>query len=210
MDTHDPQHDYDEQPSWSPITPTSPTAETEFPDKTAFDVHAFVEEKPATEDSSISNTMHGSSEQIIPGTKAGPTELDHKAEELRLKESKQVVKEETKETPLKDLSEEFKANTGIELKEELDEEGRRELKDELTQAKEDQSESEGQAITQTVEGAETQHRTIRELTDPFGQAVLGLMRLGFEFGDAWAISELDEAMKEMDEMMAKMDEEMGR
>ncbi|MDI1488615.1 MAG: hypothetical protein OHK93_007890 [Ramalina farinacea] len=215
MDAYDPLRDYDTQPSWSPITPTSPTRKLEFPDQTAFDVHAFVDnghaeeklhasvgnaladEKPTTIDVSKLNTLDSSIEQIKSGIKAGPAEPDpellHIWAEVR-KALRNQLKEELRTELQNDTREELKEEVGRELQDEL-----------LKETQHRQSAGDIQGMVKLEEETQAQ-----QLFDPFAPVLLGPIRPGFEDGDARAIAELNEAMKEVDERMARMDEERER
>ena len=207
MDAYDPLRDYNRQPSWSPITPTSPTAKLEFPEKKIFDVSAFIgnelaEQKSATTDVKTIDNLDASKEQISSRTKAGPAEPDDELQRM-WKQVKDALRME--------LKDELKAEMKNELREELKEEVRRELRDGLLkQTEEAQSKSEVQTIQKMEDGVTTQQHVSRGLFDPFAPALLGPIKPGCEDGDVRAIAELDEAMKQVDEMMAKMDEEVER
>lgn len=200
MDTYDPLRDYDRQPSWSPITPTSPTGKLGFPEKNTFDVHAFVdhelaEDKLVKTDVGKLKALDGSKEQFIFKTTAGPAEPDHELLHIWA---------EVKKALRNQLKEELRTELQNEIREELKEEVRRELQIELLEQT-----KEAQAIVKMEEGVTKQQQVDRELFDPFAPLVLGPIKPGLEDGDVRAIAELDKAMKEVDERMARMDEEVG-
>ena len=195
MDAHDPLRDYETQPSWSPITPTSPARKLEFPDKDTFDVHAFVDNEPAEEKSATNplvkpDSSDNSIEQIKKsGIEAGPAAPDYAALRHIWKEVKKALRNQ--------LKEELRAELHNGLREELAGKVRRELQLEL-----EEQTKETQGIVKMEEGKPAQ-----QVSEPFAPVLLGPIKPGFEDGDARVIAELDEAMKEVDERMARMDEE---
>ena len=208
MATYDPPRDYERQPSWSPITPTSPTGQSTFPDKDTFDVHAFVDHeldgaKHPTKEVTPSGFTDRSSGRIYLGLNAGPNHPDHEVNHIW----KQV-----KKTLRNQLKEELRTELQNEMREELKAEVRRELKDELRkQTPHHQRAREAQGMIKTEEAVSAQQPHMkRDLFDPFAPVALGPIKPGFEDDDARAIKELDEAMKEVDERMAKMEEERER